>query len=419
MLKAAHGKRVRQGLRWWHAVANRTVVLVAPYSPGGTSQHLGAAKKIEMVASLLRKLHFEVHLVDSSHAQLAFASPTLGARHRLDDQDITLWRPFSLPSRKLGKLLNVYLSGSLFKRIAALDPALVWLYNSYAFEARLGLYLRQRTACKLVFELEDLPRARARGLNPKPLLDQMYFNKLLQQADLITFVNAALRTRFAAQMRGKALLFPSILKNELTAAPARARFGGSVHYLGYFGGLESDKGVGILLELLSRLPEPWHLIVTGAGSLDAEFRAAQTKFPSKLSFHGRVSHARVAELMHQCDAIVNPHASIAHMRDGVFPFKVSEAIASGALLISTALPPIDIDLSRSVCFFDGSSDGLVAALHDARQLHNSQREHILRVREEICQRYSEEAVLRDLSEAIAKLFNAHTHPYSQPLTQPR
>ena len=389
-------------------------MLVAPYSPGEIPEHLGAAKKIELVASLLRKLHFEVHLVDSSHAQLGFLPPILGLKQQLEDQDITLWRPFSLPSRKIGKLLNVYLSGYLFKRIAAFNPALVWLYNSYSFEAQLGLYLRQRTACKLVLELEDLPRARNRGLNPKPVLDQMYFNKLLRQADLITFVNAALRDRFASQMRGQALLFPSILKKELTVTPARSRFSGSIHYLGYFGGLESDKGVGILLDLLPRLPEPWHLIVTGAGSLEAEFRAAQIKFPSKLSFHGRVSHGRVAELMYECDAVVNPHVSIAHMQDGVFPFKVCESIATGALLISTALPPIDINLSRSVCFFDGSVDGLLAALHGARRIYDSQREDVLRARDEICQRYSEEAVLHDLSEAVANLFDAHSDPHSQP-----
>lgn len=387
-------------------MSNRTVVLVAPYVPGGAATHLGAAKKIELVAGLLRRLGFEVHLVDSSHAELGFVPPVYGVRQRLDNQDITLWRPFCLPSRKLGKLLNVFFSGLLFRQIAAVNPALVWLYNSYSFEARLGLYLRRHTTCKLVLELEDLPRARNRGLNPKPLLDEMYFRRLLRYADLVTFVNGALQNRFANRIRGASLLFPSIIQDTLTAQSFRPRFTDSIFRLGYFGGLESDKGGNVLLESLSRLPEPWRLVVTGAGTLEGSFRAAQSRFPTKLEFHGRVSHQRVAELMQECDAIVNPHSSIAHMQDGVFPFKVCEALASGALLISTPLPPIDIDLSRAVLFFDGSPTGLANALAQAPRWYQDRNADIITARDAVSERYGEKYVFAVLNAAIASLLDA-------------
>jgi glycosyltransferase involved in cell wall biosynthesis len=386
-------------------VTGRAVVLAAPYAPGEPPAHLGAAKKIELVTRLLGRLGFVVHLVDSSHPRLEFSPPLFGVPHRLGDQEIVLWRPACLPSRKLGKLLNVYCSSALFDRLTAVDPAFVWLYNSYAFEGQLGLHLRRRTDCPLVLELEDLPRARNRGLNPKPFLDELAFRALLRHADLVTFVNEGLRRRFTSRIAGRGLLFPAILANDLTAPAPPARFVGKVRRLGYFGGLERDKGVGVLLELLPLLPASWQVVVTGAGSLESEFQAAARNFSDRLVFHGRVSHSRVAELAFQCDAIVNPHASIANMRDGVFPFKVCEAIASGAVVISTALPPIDIDLSAAVQFYDGSAAGLVAELSRAPRRYEANREELRRVRSAVCERYGEDALLQEFGAAIAELLS--------------
>lgn len=387
-------------------MSNPRVVLIAPYSPSAASAHLGAAKKIELVANILQCLGFDVHLVDSSHAQLAFAPSVLNESCRLNDRDIRLWRPMCVPSRKLGKLLNVFFSQRLFRHVIGIKPALVWLYNSYAFEARLGLHLQRHVGCKLVLELEDAPRARNRGMNPKPLLDEFYFARLLRHADLVTFVNATLQNRFAGQIRGASLLFPSILQDALTACAPRPRFTRSIFRVGYFGGLEPDKGVAVLLDLLPRLPDPWQLVVTGAGSMEPSFRMAQASFPKKLAFHGRVSHAHVVELMQECDAIVNPHASIARMHDGVFPFKVCEAIASGALLISTPLPPIDIDLSGAILSFDGSAAALADALTRAEQRYQASRTEVFAARDAVCERYSEKAVSGELNAAITSLFDS-------------
>ena len=381
-------------------MVRRRAVIVAPYCPGGAHAHLGAAKKIELVAGMLLRLGFELHFVDSSHDTPAFAPSLPGSPDHVGGAPVTLWRPFRLPSRKLGKLLNVFFSERLFARIAEVRPALVWLYNAYAFEARLGLALRQRIGCRLVLELEDLPLARKRGWNPKPLLDQRYFETLLRHADLITFVNAALQTRHASRAGGDTLLLPSILEHALTAGTPHRHFTASTLRLGYFGGLEPDKGVDILLAILPLLPGRWTLVVTGAGSLAASFGEAQAAFPSKLEFHGRVPHERVVQLMQGCDAIVNPHASIAHMDDGVFPFKVCEAIASGALLISTPLPAVGLDLSRSVSFFDGTLAGLFDALMAAPQRYDERLAEIRATREAVCERYGEDAVRGRLKAAL-------------------
>lgn len=380
----------------------RTVVLVAPYAPEMPLLNLGASKKIQLIASLLHRLGFQVHHVDSSHPHERFAGPILGRDTHIEGTPITLWRPFSLPSRKAGKLLNIYGSHSLFQRLSTLKPDLVWVYNSYAFEARLGLHLQRSTNAKLVFELEDLPLSRGRGLNPKPFLDQHYFKPLMQRADLVTFVNAVLMQRHRQETKA-ALLFPSILQQALVDLPLQPRFVRPRHRVGYFGGLDVDKGVGTLLDLPALMPPDWTLVVTGVGPLTSDLRKLAEQHPERVEFHGAVSHARVLDLMSGCDVILNPHSSITGMHDGVFPFKVCEALASGAVLISTPLPSIDIDLDSCVLFFDGSATGLAQALRLAPAHHARCQEAISRVRDHVRNQYGEAQVLAQLQQAIDTL----------------
>jgi glycosyltransferase involved in cell wall biosynthesis len=375
--------------------AARNVVMVVPYAPGQPSGDLGASKKIELVARLLHGLGYTVHLVDSSHPTLAFAGPVTGQPAALNEVPVSLWRPHCLPSRKLGKLFNVLQAALFVKALKPLAPVLVWAYNSYSFEARAALALKRWTGARIVLELEDLPLARGRGLNPKPWLDQYFFPKLLAAADLVTFVNAVTLKRFASKSR-RALLLPSLLQQALVEAPPRRRFAQRRHRLGYFGGLTREKGAGLLLELVPRLAPDWQLVITGVGDLSTAFQSLQAQYPERLEFHGMVSHDTVLALMQDCDAIVNPHTSIAQMKDGVFPFKVCEALASGALLVSTPLPSIDIDLSRAVLGFDGTVDGLLAALSGAAAHHERHAAEMALARQAVCDNFSEASMRRRL-----------------------
>ena len=373
----------------------RTAVVIAPFSPGLAAPHLGAAKKIELVLGLLYRLRFELHLVDSAHPTLAFARELYSCPSQVGDTPIRLWRPPCFPNRKLGKLINVALAHGFMRNLLALSPDLVWVYNSYSFEARAALFLKQRSRCKVVLELEDLPLARRRSLNPKPWLDQYYFPRLLANSDLVTCVNAGLLDLPELASRRKMLL-PSLLQQELVDAPATPRFGHAGRRLGYFGGLDAEKGALILLQLVPVMPASWRLVVTGAGEFEDQFRLAQERHPDRIEYHGRVSNEEVIRLMRSCDAIVNPHSPITLMKGGVFPFKVCEALASGAVLISTALPPIEIDLASSVQFFDGSLLGLQAAIESAPVFYKSHATDITRTRDSVCRRYSEAAVMQKL-----------------------
>ena len=383
----------------------RCAVVIAPFAPDHPAEHLGASQKITVVISLLRRLGYTVHLVDSSHTERRFAAPIHASETMVGAHRIVLWRPARVPHRPVGKLLNWLAPGTMVKRLSGLRPALIWLYNPYAYEGRVGLSLQKITRARLLLELEDLPLARGRGISPKPRLDQGYFGRLLKHADHITYVNSHVQQQHPPQ-RGTSLLFPSILDEALCRCVPAARFAGAPHRLGYFGGLELEKGCGTLLELLPRLPAGWRLVVTGAGPLESAFREAERLHPEQLEFHGRVDRKKLLQLMLGSDAIINPHMPIAAMDDGVFPFKVCEALATGALLISTRLPPIDLPLDRSVLEYDGTVNGLLAAVSAASAHYRTVAAAIDSLRQRLLSLYSEDALLGRLGDFLSMPVNA-------------
>jgi glycosyltransferase involved in cell wall biosynthesis len=388
-----------------------TVVLIAPLAPDRAIESLGATAKLEMVIRMLRNLGFAVHLVDSSHPRLPpgrlWAAAIHGRPGRIEGEVVIWSRPFCIASRRLGKLLNIFLAGFFVARLAALRPVFIWIYNAYAFEGRLALKLTSRCRAPIVLELEDLPLARNRRLNPKPYLDEWYFRRLLRRVSLITFVNHVLMQRYD-QARFRKLLLPSVLRGEFLPVDGIRKFAGATYTLGYFGGLEVDKGADVLLEALPRLPPGWRLVVTGRGELHERFAAAAARHPGRMAFLGVVDRARLTEAMRGCDAIVNPHKPIAAMGEGVFPFKVCESIAVGALLISTPLPAIEIDLSRGIRFFSGSSDALVDAVAGAPGFYAAHHADIAELRAAVCDRFSRATIEGQLSEQISHLVGVVT-----------
>lgn len=353
--------------------------------------NLGAASKVAALIRILVAKGFDIHYVDSSHQTRGWGHEQLGRTSNIDGTAVTLWRPFRLPSRKIGKVLNVLLAGRFFKRLKTVRPAFVWLYNSYAFEGALACRFLKDSQIPIVLELEDLPLARYRGLNPKPYWDQLYFGRLMSEAALVTFVNQGLLETYAGQVT-RSMLLPAILHGGLGAAVDRRRFGAAPYTVGYFGGLDKEKGAAVMLDTVPKLPAQWRMVATGVGPLAARFAEAAKRFPRRLDFHGTVEQAQLHRLMRSCDVIVNPHQSIEAMHNGVFPFKVCEAIATGALLVSTPLPSIGEDMDRAVMTFDGSAAGLLDKLSKAARFHQINAGLIDALRVRVLAEYSEKFI---------------------------
>jgi hypothetical protein len=91
------------------------------------------------------------------------------------------------------------------------------------------------------------------------------------------------------------------------------------------------------------------------------------------------------------------------MGDGVFPFKVCESIAAGALLISTPLPEIDIDTSRGILFFSGSTAALVETLARSKEFYTAHRTEVEHLRTAVCARFGRAAIAANIAAQISQL----------------
>jgi glycosyltransferase involved in cell wall biosynthesis len=381
---------------------NSPFILVAPFSPIGSceSPHLGGAKKIVAILQILSRFGHPVVLINSAHNKLKYVSASTCNIKIGSGKSVTMITPFTLSNRKLGKLLNLFETNSLARQLATQKPAMVWIYNGYAFEAKFAAELNSLCDCPIILEIEDWHTARSRGLNPKPAFDLYYFHKVLKKSALVTCVNEAVRKDVGLPM-SKTMLLPSIIDERLIKqASNMAPFSRRPFGLGYFGGLTEEKGADIVLALGKQLPSDWHLVVTGSGHLAASFSALATNNPTRVRFINNATEDVLYHAMLSCDAIVNPHKSITSMGDGIFPFKVFEALASGRLLISTDLPDPGLSLSDTVMFFDGSLMDLVQGLGHAEEFYQSRQPQLSLLKEKVIASYSEDAVYSELSQRM-------------------
>lgn len=370
------------------------IVFIAPYASGNsTASSLGGARKIETLLKVLSSLDRDIVLVNSAHAEKGPAGLRV-LKGEVSGVPLTEIRLPLFFQRTMGKLINLAQSKLVEKAIAALGkPDLIWIYNGYAFESILARNLKKRWHCPLVLEFEDWHFSRGRGLNPKPFLDYLAWRRVLPMVDQVFAVNEPLG-RLAAGRPVHLLpgVVPSVL-NEIRRTRTPFESNAIQATVGYFGGLTAEKGADVVLELARlRLPS-LQIIASGAGALSKQFEAEAAINPS-LSFGGVVSDERLGQLIASCDVIVNPHSPIAHMQNGVFPFKVIEAVASGRLLISTPLPVGGLsDVLDGVLFFDGSMKGLLAALASAREFYAANAAVIARAASAAERRFGEQGIL--------------------------
>ena len=131
--------------------------------------------------------------------------------------------------------------------------------------------------------------------------------------------------------------------NDRLFTPGEKRVEGSVEIL-YAGKLSRSKGVLWLLEALSRIMHlPWHLGLAGGGSGEErdEIEKRASDFGDRITLHGAIPQQDLAELMKNAHIFVLPS-----FFEG-FPLVLIEALASGCVLIATALPGVKEIFSKT------------------------------------------------------------------------
>ncbi len=319
--------------------------------------------------------------------------------------------PAQSRSRRTGKLRNLRDVPEVLNVIRAMGvPTMYWFYNAYAFEMRFALKAKSAdhaAPVPMILELEDWPLARKRGLNPKPLLDYGYWLSA-RSARIMTHafvVNSVLAQKLGGYVDEVALL-PGVVPETLASLPySKPPFVGerSGLSIGFFGGLSPEKGADVVLRLAPRLPPRYVLHVTGTGPLEPAFVEYAEKWPERMQFHGSVGEAALYHLIGQTDIIVNPHVELARLGNGVFPFKVVEAIAGGRLLISTGLPTTGLeDLLGGVLFVSRTEEGFLTAILGARAWYEERRSVIAASANEAVARFGEAALLNRLARIVSE-----------------
>ena len=379
-------------------MCNCMIVIVAAYSPIGCapSPSLGASRKIEAVVSLLGELDETIILVNTAHNSSVPAPLTVESRS-IGGREVVEIIPPVTGYRKAGKFINLLQVGDITKAVLKMGrPDMVWLYNAYAFESLFGRTMAIKAGTSVVLEMEDWHFSRNRGLNPKPFVDWACWRALMPHVTHAFSVNKQLANRlkgFSAQVS----LFPGVVAEgiaEMRVSRPPFSFPGQGTTIGYFGGLSAEKGAGFVAQLVPILPKGLKLVVTGAGELEDEFSALAGQYKDQLEFHGRVNDSKLCELIGSCDVLLNPHAPIHAMADGIFPFKVIEGIASGRLVISTGLPSAGLEaVLQGVNFIDYGLLSLLSAVECARTVFESTKVQVENGAKEANRLFSRQAIL--------------------------
>lgn len=366
----------------------KRIFICAPY----TREALGAARKIENIIQMFVHQNYRVCLIVTSHQYDTF-SKTKVTRLNLNGLSVPSIVLFTLPWRPLGKMLNALTAFDLGIRLAKKKFALVWLYNGYLFEMLFMAGMLRKKSVLGIIELEDWPTSRAYGFrNIKNWLDYVALRMMLKRAALITCINSVVEERVRQLGAKQTLLFPTFISTSLLENfQSHEAFSAKSRVFGYFGGLNTEKGADVILDAIRELPEdtPWRAIVTGCGPLSSQFSELHKQFPNRLDFKGMVDASELAKSIACCDVIINPHRPLEQFGSGILPFKLTEALASKRLLISTTLGKAQMDASRYIIFFNGTSAGLIATLNNAEQFYRENVSAIQNISASIIEQYSE------------------------------
>jgi hypothetical protein len=356
------------------------IVIVAPYT--GYLEHnvnLGASKKIKFVVSSFSKISSEIVLVNSAHNE-SVNSDFVVRKIQLGDVAVT---EIILPTKRnkvFGKFSNLFDVPRLLDIIGKEGvPELFWLYNGYALEMAFAAQARKRFSAPMILEFEDWHFSRSRGLSIKPVMDFVFWRNVVKHFSRVYAINSNVKSKVEPFCKDVFLLPGVVSKALIDLQHVHLPFSdkGAPIHIGYFGGLSVEKGADIVLKLSALLPAGYILHSTGSGALSKDFALRSAESDGGFIYHGMVSDERLNEIISKCDVILNPHTPIAEFEDGIFPFKVIEAIASGRLLISTKLSFKGFEgISRGVQFVEHSPEAFKEAILKSGDVYEANKDAV-------------------------------------------
>ena len=348
------------------------ILIVAPFTyPSENMQiNLGANRKLEMIIEILSDCG-PIFLVNTSHP-LKSTNNIIIKKKKISNINLIEIVPKCYKSKKFGKFLNLFQTESIIKAIKAFGrPKFIWFYNGYALEMILAKKLNA-LGIPMILEFEDWHFSRNKFTNLKPFIDFYFWSKALNKFSVAFAVNKFLFNKIQKKI-SKVFLLPGLIDPILLYLIQFYSFPFKQEkkiIVGYFGGLNSEKGAHHILSLFSILPKNYIFVVTGSGDLAADFLRVSSKNKDRFKFKGIVKKEILYNLMLSCDILIKPHSNIAEMKHGVFPFKVMEYIATNRLVISTTLPVFGLEkYTKGVYFVQNDKNSLYKAILDAKDFY--------------------------------------------------
>lgn len=194
--------------------------------------------------------------------------------------------------------------------------------------------------------------------------------RVWQHADGYVTITAGLATELAARFRSRAML--AVVPDGVRLKPDRVfaqRIPSRPPVVAYAGHLYPWKGVDVLLQALSQLPDVDGLIVGGhPGEPDLERTkalAGTLGISGRVTFAGLVRPGNVPALIATADVLVLPNTATSISTAYTSPLKLFEYMAAGKPIVASGLPSIREvlrDGESAVLVEPGNADALAAGI---------------------------------------------------------
>jgi glycosyltransferase involved in cell wall biosynthesis len=283
------------------------------------------------------------------------------------------------------------------------DHPRVVIASGDCYVGLLGYALSRLANATFVFDLYD-DYAEFGGYRRLPGFDPLTF--LLRRADLVSFASKALLDRLEHRTRTSVLVPNGIDPQQfrsLNKAASRGHLGlaQEATFVGYFGGLDADRGIEDLIDAVHLLRDQGldiRLLVGGRSRPGLDLNR------DWISYLGNVPFERVPLALACCDMLALPYRRSAYL-DMASSCKIAEYIAAGRPIVATITPNFTENFPEQA----SELSDLLAAPGDPKSLADAIRRQLMERRlTSMPQAMEWETISESLADRIADVVRVRT-----------
>jgi glycosyltransferase involved in cell wall biosynthesis len=378
-----------------HAAPPDIVLLIAPYCfiPNSHWYSPGRHQKLIQVERLLESLSFSIFRINTS--------PDPNSKDHVRTLQLTCTRFPLLRLIQSALTIVFFLAGRPFRS----HTPILWIYNTRFSEALIALLvIAFYPSIPLYLQIEDLPGARVQNSGLRGFLDKICLYILVRRSERVfavsTVVFQAMQVMAKTKVPTTSPLPPLLSSAFLTAVNSRTQpFSRSTNTILYAGGYGVEKGVEDLISAFLQV-SPVDSVLQLIGPVPLNLVSSYSS-DHRIQVVGHVSNLQLYSRYANADIVVCPHR-VSKYSSSIFPFKLIEYVASGALPLITYMPGSEILGLPAACFFN-SVDELASKLSTAHSLWIQHQHRLIASSEIIRDRFSFQRVRSSLALDLCRL----------------